>query len=273
MFLIYEYNLFLFLWRHIVRWGGFKISKLNLGHYLLFYHSKLCQCLVQLRVNSFDPFMKLRVENIHPSVQLLLSALQLLQQVLCVTTKLLPRARTAGKMLPLHVGLKFLSTEVECRSIELFDKGYCTRLEEWGRGEAWERASLLLLRQYSEVDLPDTYQICKIVATFSRHQTVRETKADHVLHIGMETRGISFQSHINEAREEVVCIGWLSVWGGKCFEDVLAAFGHTYEFVLRRSFGIHLTYGWERDNAAWWACNIFKYNINRLKTKAVNHPL
>lgn len=143
MFLIYEYNLVLFLWRHIVRWGRFKISELNLGHYLLFYHSKLCQCLVQLRVNSLDPFMKLRVENIHPSVQLLLSALQLLQQVLCVTTKLLSRASTAGKMLPLHVGLKFLSTEVECRSIELFDKGYCTRLkEEWGEGRGMREGKL-----------------------------------------------------------------------------------------------------------------------------------
>lgn len=94
-----------------------------------------------------------------------------------------------------------------------------------------------------------TYQICEIVATFSCHETVRETKADHVLHVGMKTRGISFQNHINEAREKVVCIRWLSVRGGKCFKDVLAAFGHTYEFVLRRSFGIHLNYGCERNNA------------------------
>lgn len=51
--------------------------------------------------------------------------------------------------------------------------------------------------KYPEIVWPVTYQICKIVATLSCHQTVREAETDHILHIGMEARGVGFQHHIN----------------------------------------------------------------------------
>lgn len=88
-----------------------------------------------------------------------------------------------------------------------------------------------------------THQVCEIVAAFSSHETVREAKTNHVLHVGVEAGRIGFQQHVHQARQEVISVRRLIVGGGERFKDVLTAFGHTGKLVLWSSLGVHFYNG------------------------------
>lgn len=88
-----------------------------------------------------------------------------------------------------------------------------------------------------------TYQVGEVVAGLSCHETVREPKANHVLHVGVQAGRVGLEHNINQAGQEVIGIGRLTAGHSERLENVLTAFGHACKFVLRGSFGIHFNYG------------------------------
>lgn len=88
-----------------------------------------------------------------------------------------------------------------------------------------------------------TYQVGEVVAGLSCHETVREPKANHVLHVGVQAGRIGFEQHIDQAGQEVISISGLTAGHSERLKDVLTAFGYACKFVLRGSFGIHFNYG------------------------------
>lgn len=89
----------------------------------------------------------------------------------------------------------------------------------------------------------ETYQVGEVVAALSCHEAMREAKADDILHVGVQARRVGLEHNVDQGRQEVVGIGWLTVGGRERLEHVLAALGHAHQLVLRGAFGVHLDNG------------------------------
>lgn len=85
--------------------------------------------------------------------------------------------------------------------------------------------------------IPLSHQIGEVVAKLSCHEAVREAQVDHILHVRVKP------GWVNQARQEVVSICWLTIGGGESLEDILTALPYACKLVLLCSLGIHLNNG------------------------------
>lgn len=73
---------------------------------------------------------------------------------------------------------------------------------------------------------------------------MRQTEADNVVYVGVQTRRVGSQHHVNQSGQEVVCVRRLPVLRGERLKNMLAALGQTDQFILRRTLGVHLNDGY-----------------------------